>query len=281
MQQNLIGQEETSASSSSDVLGTPPFQETGARKRDSGYCTDYSPASVTSQGMKFTYDEDLDLSGQIDELNLVEEPLDNCNDNTCDVDREVEDVFASSVCSPHSVSCPVAIQRPSAPINTPKDNNDTEDGEPCPIINFPYHAMLRGNHMINYRRSRPLVSRGTQTPPLVQENVNSSISGNPGNIPRFHPYPRGGAFARLRHYSDGEKVTGTSPPGPLPDVVPISRDRSISLPDVPSFRHHQSELDVGRELRRISDEFHLSYSRTSRLRCSDITSAYDEIKRRS
>ncbi|KAL3873270.1 hypothetical protein ACJMK2_036406 [Sinanodonta woodiana] len=71
---------------------------------------------------------------------------------------------------------------------------------------------------------------------------------------------------RPRHYSDSEKVTGTSPPGSLPDVVPISRDRSISLPDVPSFRRRQSELEVGRELRRISDEFHSSYSRTSRVR---------------
>lgn len=60
---------------------------------------------------------------------------------------------------------------------------------------------------------------------------------------------------RLRHNSDDYV-----PHEPLPDLVPMARgrDRSISLPDVPALREAQ-ETEVGKELRRISDEFHFSY----------------------
>ncbi|KAJ8309444.1 hypothetical protein KUTeg_014318 [Tegillarca granosa] len=65
---------------------------------------------------------------------------------------------------------------------------------------------------------------------------------------------------RLRYYSEGEDTASVhqSLSSPLPDIVPIHRDRSVSLPSVPSLQA-QNEAEVGRELRRISDEFHLSY----------------------
>ena len=44
----------------------------------------------------------------------------------------------------------------------------------------------------------------------------------------------------------------------------MSRDRSVSLPDVPSYRRAH-EQDVGRELRRISDEFNSSFTPVRRV----------------
>ncbi|XP_013400297.1 uncharacterized protein LOC106166313 [Lingula anatina] len=43
---------------------------------------------------------------------------------------------------------------------------------------------------------------------------------------------------------------------PLPDLVPVSRGRAMS---VPALRRIRTESEIGQELRRISDEFHLSY----------------------
>ena len=67
----------------------------------------------------------------------------------------------------------------------------------------------------------------------------------------------GNVVTRLRFQSESEE-DGSE--GPLPDVIPFQRDRSVSLPDVPALRR-PSEQEVGRELRRISDEFHSSFHR--------------------
>lgn len=64
------------------------------------------------------------------------------------------------------------------------------------------------------------------------------------------------SLARNRHNSAGDHNPSTS--SPLPDIIPVSRDRSVSLPDVPSLRQQQEQA-VGRELRRISDEFHYTF----------------------
>ena len=61
-------------------------------------------------------------------------------------------------------------------------------------------------------------------------------------------YFSGQAINRLHIRSDSEE---TDKRPPLPDIIPFPRDRSVSLPDVPAFRRQQ----VGKELRRISDEF--------------------------
>lgn len=74
----------------------------------------------------------------------------------------------------------------------------------------------------------------------------------------------GSAVRRLRYYSEGEETASVSvlTQGPLPDLVPITysqfalRERSLSAPDLESQqRQRLTEREVGRELRRISDEF--------------------------
>lgn len=76
----------------------------------------------------------------------------------------------------------------------------------------------------------------------------------------------GSAVRRLRYYSEGEETVGPSylPHGPLPDLVPVShvtRERSLSAPDLETLqRQRLAAREVGRELRRISDEFLLSFS---------------------
>ncbi|XP_041351190.1 uncharacterized protein LOC121370143 [Gigantopelta aegis] len=66
---------------------------------------------------------------------------------------------------------------------------------------------------------------------------------------------------RLRCYSEGEDYPDEQEQsGPLPDIICNIRDRSVSLPDVQALRR-QREVEVGRELRRISDEFHFRYHR--------------------
>lgn len=102
-------------------------------------------------------------------------------------------------------------------------------------------------------------SVGTQTPSPVSQLVSEAI-GVQGDNSRFQPYrllQRGSGRARPRFQSDSEE-DGSD--GPLPDVVPYQRDRSVSLPEVQALRLH-SEQQVGRELRRISDEFHSSFHR--------------------
>lgn len=66
---------------------------------------------------------------------------------------------------------------------------------------------------------------------------------------------------RLRYYSEGEESVGASALacGPLPDIVPVThghRERSLSAPDLEALqRQRVAAREVGRELRRISDEF--------------------------
>ena len=72
-------------------------------------------------------------------------------------------------------------------------------------------------------------------------------------------------MARLRFQSEDDNSEDRNRNTcPLPDVVPFQRDRSVSLPEVPVLRH-ASEQEVGRELRRISDEFHSSFHTVRRV----------------
>ena len=74
-------------------------------------------------------------------------------------------------------------------------------------------------------------------------------------------FTTGTVHQRLRCYSEGEDYPDEQEQsGPLPDIVCNIRDRSVSLPDVQVLRR-QREVEVGRELRRISDEFHSQYQR--------------------
>lgn len=73
--------------------------------------------------------------------------------------------------------------------------------------------------------------------------------------------------SRLRCYSEGEETVGVSAllsgAGPLPDLVPVppgQRERSLSVPDMEHLqRQRRQAREVGRELRRISDEFMRSH----------------------
>lgn len=220
-----------------------------SEKRDSGYLTDNSPANFGNNATCFTFDTG---DSGVGSRGVPLHP-------SVDEDEEVEMVLNSP--SPMGrPSKPIPIQRPRAPL--PLDMLDTgpshesEDDDVfenasnvCDVF-----TMRRFRHHAHH--FRPIHGRtvGTQTPSLhglaITETINV-ISD------RFHPYQqppiaRGTAYARLRYHSDGDDSNSPTHGRDLPDIVPVPRDRSISLPDV----HHQQRLDVGRELRRIGDEFH-------------------------
>ncbi|XP_064623927.1 uncharacterized protein LOC135485624 [Lineus longissimus] len=77
---------------------------------------------------------------------------------------------------------------------------------------------------------------------------------------------RGTAVERLRCYSDSDEVRISHEP--LPDLIQFRRDRTRSESAVqPLLRQEVGQF--ARELRRISDEFHLSYSPTESSRLLD------------
>ena len=69
----------------------------------------------------------------------------------------------------------------------------------------------------------------------------------------------GTAANRLRSRSECEE-SGIA--GQLPDLVPAEPDRPHSLPDLVTLRQ-QYHREMGRELRRIGDEFNSSLERVS------------------
>ncbi|XP_053398859.1 uncharacterized protein LOC123523910 [Mercenaria mercenaria] len=241
------------------------------KKRDSGYGSDVSPAGLKTQSRRFTFDEDdvdSELCQALDEIDISAdedvfvdhfEPLiqviNEC-DESDETDKEVEELF-DEYHSENTVSENVQIRRPPAPLPTPDVNNGSDithsaDGsrDLCLIASPFYHTNWNTNDRhICKNPFRPIVSRsvGTQTPNPHCQLVQDALRSKKVTLRR----------GRLRLQSDSEQVFY-----PLPDVVPISRDRSISLPDVPSF--HEHEQHVGRELRRISDDFHSVYLRRHR-----------------
>lgn len=126
------------------------------------------------------------------------------------------------------------------------------------------HAPLSLLMLPGGERIRPLIARtiATQTPHLHCQLIDQ-ILDCPQGVPAC---ARGSAVRRLRYYSEGEETVGPSylPHGPLPDLVPVShvtRERSLSAPDLETLqRQRLAAREVGRELRRISDEFLLSFS---------------------
>ena len=63
-------------------------------------------------------------------------------------------------------------------------------------------------------------------------------------------------MSRLRSRSECEEGSI----GQLPDIVPLQPDRPHSLPDLVALREHYHQ-EMGRELRRIGDEFNTSLQR--------------------
>ncbi|XP_071162112.1 uncharacterized protein [Mytilus edulis] len=266
-------------SSKSDGLKIPKDNSSAFylydKKRDSGYLTN-SPATpaTPNNNLQFDFDEDnidsaenLSHSAKFNKFEDSGELSDDCfydaeemSENT---DKEVE--CAMSLENIRSVPIPILV-RPSAPAPQPFDNHDVHGNLECisETLHFTAYSFNRGSplrsssHHYKRRHFRPIGQRtiSTQTPhqnsQILQQAVNTLSD-------RFHPYDaplgRGTVHNRLRHNSDDYV-----PHEPLPDLVPMARgrDRSISLPDVPALREAQ-ETEVGKELRRISDEFHFSY----------------------
>lgn len=223
-------------------------------KRDSGYGTDCSPAHVTGN-RRFTYDdgdEECGLSETVFQMDLNKEGPDNVFDEAEETDPddlEVQRLLnknSDSQGSSHAVSQPIHF-RPLAP----GPNPDDEDSRTIASPYFHTQWTPRDRRPARYG-FRPIVSRsvGTQTPSPNSQLIRDAVESRR----RFQPYARGTVHLRLR--SDSEEEFGRQP---LPDLVPLSRDRSVSLPDVPSFRRLEHEQYVGRELRRISDEFNSSF----------------------
>ncbi|XP_076441623.1 uncharacterized protein LOC143280813 [Babylonia areolata] len=136
------------------------------------------------------------------------------------------------------------------------DDDTCEEGVSCTDY---HHAPLSLLTLPGGERIRPLMARtiATQTPHLHCQLIDQ-ILDCPQEIVQI---ARGSAVRRLRYYSEGEESVGVSTliRGPLPDLVPVTqghRERSLSAPDLESLqRQRMAAREVGRELRRISDEF--------------------------
>ncbi|XP_060081581.1 uncharacterized protein LOC132560895 [Ylistrum balloti] len=240
-------------------------QSTSSRseKRDSGYVTDNSPAIFGSNSTFFTFDTDAGVGSRVG----------HALHPSVDEDEEVEMVL-NSPSAMGKASKPIPIKRPRAPLprdmldSGPTQEQDDDDvfenvSSVCDVFN---RRRFR-NHAHHFR---PIHGRtvGTQTPSLHGQAIAETINFMSD---RFHPYQqppiaRGTAYSRLRYHSDGDDSESPTHGRKLPDIVLVHRDRSISLPDV----HHQQRLDVGRELRRIGDEFHF-----------ELTSAPPRVRRNS
>ncbi|XP_022332203.2 uncharacterized protein LOC111129941 [Crassostrea virginica] len=227
-------------------------------KRDSGYATDNSPANlVPGHGqLLFNFDDipnrSLDDPSSLENSGAFNSTGDQEAGDTSD--QEVEMVLSNPSSPGLGPSIPVPM-RPSAPFPSATGGEMEldliqgikSDSDSCPCISSPSLYRIRSRRTGYY--FRPIVNRsvGTQTPNPVSQILCDAIE-------RFHPYGHvRDSLTRNRHNSAGDQNPSTS--SPLPDIIPTSRDRSVSLPDVPSLRQQQEQA-VGRELRRISDEFH-------------------------
>ncbi|WAR20208.1 hypothetical protein MAR_002046 [Mya arenaria] len=259
----------------SPLAKTPPERHVCDRKRDSGYGSDFSPAYSGTPKRKFTFDESDDTSSLATEINVMnvnnKDSFDDVffdhfdvipeGEESDDTDKEVEELLSDSP-DCRVLSNPIAIVRPPPPAPTPESDessNSSAASVDCLIASPFYHTQWTKRDRVVCRNPfRPIVSRsvGTQTPSphcqLIQDVLTSErIAASVPLTNRGHP------VLRLRMGSDCERRS------PLPDVVPSTalRDRSASLPDVGSLRRREHEKQVGRELRRISDDFHTLHSR--------------------
>lgn len=246
------------------------------RKRDSGYCTDFSPGLGTKGSRRFTFDSDCDgsefeLSGEFGNLDIDNDVFEDDTVSDIDIqyddaDKEVEDLLSKSgeLGQTNYVSKSLKIDpfRPAAPIQSLREDwddhseNDSAKGDDSGIVCNSFcqkHQVLIVENICKHCKIsnfRP-ISRNTETalPGLHGHTVHEATGGLAK--PRFQPYmfsKAGCAAHRLRLRLDNE-AHGIK--GPLPDVVPVPRDRSVSLPEISGLK----ELEIGRELRRISDEF--------------------------
>ena len=194
-----------------------PLRDLEARARDSGYVTDFSPASATSASTprQFRFDSDLDeydigLEEEFEKLGVCDDVFsgDKEDSELCDsdtTDREVEELFSDSgeLGQYNSVTQPVEITplRPGAPVPTPRDfsadplndssdslNGDVDDSADYSISHSFHHTPWNMNRHCRRHVFRPISrSVGTQTPSPVSQIVSEAI-GLRGDNSRFQPY---------------------------------------------------------------------------------------------
>ncbi|XP_072031391.1 uncharacterized protein [Amphiura filiformis] len=140
-----------------------------------------------------------------------------------------------------------------------------------------------------YGSSSPrLLTASTQTPPMFTFDIRLRVTNSPVNSAAIHRSPSAdlrrerlrqqilqtsGSERRPRYHSEGsgtdavqaveaESEDPSNPSQPLPDLVNTAfRPRANTEPSRP-----RPEIAVGEQLRRISDEFHVSYEEIRRLR---------------
>nr|KAG5693938.1 hypothetical protein BaRGS_008207 [Batillaria attramentaria] len=157
----------------------------------------------------------------------------------------------------------------------------SEEGDEDVATTDYHHAPLSWMSLPSGDRIRPLIARtiATQTPHLHCQLIDQ-ILDCPQGVPGC---ARGSAVRRLRYYSEGEETVGQSslPHGPLPDLVPVThvtRERSLSAPDLETLqRQRLAAREVGRELRRISDEFLHTYNARADNRDGAVAALHAEL----
>lgn len=261
--------EDTSQTSAFQKVGkigkTRMYKGCGIRKRDSGYGSDFSPASVSStSNRKSTTSEnviDLEISDALNDFNVSDDNvfIDSFDvmfnvisesDGDEEIDKEVETFLNNTQDKPAQLSDTSRPQRPSAPIPDYRNANHlpaTDYGDIHMLSVPPYHACQtsRDRHVRRYAIPSEGRSIGTQTSSLDCQLMTDLSRGE----------------TILRNCTQSESHLSSL----LPDIVLTSRDKSISLKiDVQSFLRREQEQRVGRELRRISDEFQSSYLRKAR-----------------
>lgn len=238
------------------------------RKRDSGYGTDNSPFSKASTPGRFSSDSDVaeevvfDLSEELQDVNLSEEVF-PFGDDADDTDKEVEEILTESgeLGASNTISQPIEInpRRPTAPLPTTREQYDPHDSgvnNRSGASDFQSAETCDVKHKkpTSQYEFRPVDQRnvaGAKTDPSTDDLVEAEATRDEG-VPRI----TGGRLTRgntlpLLQLSSDEHREDTS--DPLPDI-PFHRNRSVSLPEVQPLRQ-QHELNIGRTLRRISDEF--------------------------
>lgn len=175
------------------------------KKRDSGYGSDFSPASVKSVQKSFIFPGDSEVDGDfIEDFNEMD--IQNVDDEDVfvetnefgfsaiqeleegdDTDKEVEELLTESP-KDHSVSDPIDINRPPAPLPTPDSENGSIRTDYM-IASPYYHTQWQKRDRIMGRNAfRPFVSRsvGTQTPSPHCQLIQDAFSGNRIADPQRH-----------------------------------------------------------------------------------------------
>ena len=189
------------------------------RKRDSGYGTDFSPASHTSNSRRFTFDSELDETDteldvvyEFENMDIRAEVFAEGNehgvsDDRDEADKEVEELLSGSgeLGQSDSISQPVELNpcRPAAPIPTPEDFQEEHGDRNCDIPNNNHsevmdYAISHSYHHMPWNRNRRKyyfrpISRsvGTQTPNPNCQIIREAIGVINGTTYQHYGFARG------------------------------------------------------------------------------------------